>query len=107
MLGARFDANNIQNMNNHEKQPEHAPDHNQAPWHLMWPLIFLSDRALFRVCEQTKRDQGDADAGGDDPVEQSGASSRVRGVCGVFAQKNGIVASSQMARYAARECKGQ
>ena len=64
----------------------------------MWPLILFSDRSKFGMGKDAERDKTYEQAEADNPVEQGAVSSISRGVCGVFAQKNGSFASSQMAR---------
>lgn len=85
-------------MNNDKKKPEHAANHDHAPWDLMRALVFLANSAHFRLRENAQSDQAGGDAEADDPVEQFEALSVSRGRCGVFAQKKGSFASSQIAR---------
>ena len=54
MLRARLDANDIENVDDNEKQSKHASNHNEPPWPLMRALVFLSDGSLFRMGEQAQ-----------------------------------------------------
>ena len=85
-------------MNDDKKETEHAADHDHAPRHLVRALIFLAHSAHFGLREHAQCDQAGCDAEADDPVEQFEALSSWRGQCGVFAQKKGSLASSQIAR---------
>ena len=98
MLWPRFDADNVQHVNHDQENAEHAANHNQSPWELMGALVLFANSAQFRLCENTQRDEADGEAEADNPVEHAAVSSVSLWLCGVFAQKYGAFASSQMAR---------
>lgn len=85
-------------MDDDQKEAEHTANHHHAPRHLVRALVLLSNRSHFRLREHPKRNQAGGDAEADDPVEQFDVLSSWRGRCGVFAQKKGSFASSQIAR---------
>ena len=56
-------------MNHDEEYAKHAPDHDQAPWHLMRALILLAHCTEFRLREHTQANQTSGKAEAYDPVE--------------------------------------
>ena len=102
-----LDADNVDQMHHDQEEGEDAPDHDQSPRPLVGSLIRFPDGAELAMRKDSQGDEDGGQAEADNPVEQGVVSSISLGRCGVFAQKNGAFASSQMARYAAIECSGQ
>lgn len=107
MLWAGLHPNNIEQVNDHQKHTKDAADHDQSPRKLMGALILFADGSHFRLRENTQRNEAGGEAEADNPVEHVAVSFLSLALCGVFAQKKGAFASSQIARYAAIECSGQ
>ena len=56
-------------MNHDEEYAKHAPDHDQAPWHLMRALILLAHGAEFGLREHADDNQTGGKTEAYDPVE--------------------------------------
>ena len=98
MFRPGLNAGNIEQMDHHQEHAEDASNHDQSPGELVWTLILLADRAHFGLRKNAQRNEAGGEAEADNPVEHVAVSFLSRGLCGVFAQKNGAFASSQMAR---------
>ena len=94
-------------MHDDQEDGEDAADHDQTPRHLMRPLIFFAYGSDLGLRKHAQRYEAGGETEADNPVEQERSLSVWRGLCGVFAQKKGSFASSQIARSAARKCNGQ
>lgn len=69
VLRAGFDANQVHQVNDDEKDPEHAANHHQSPRHLMRALVFLAHCAELAVRKQAEGNAAGGQAQAYDPVE--------------------------------------
>ena len=56
-------------MDDDEEHAEHAADHDQAPWHLVRPLILLANRAELGLRKHAQNNQARREAEAYDPIE--------------------------------------
>ena len=69
VLRAGFDTDQVHQVNDNQKYPEHAANHHQAPGHLVRALVFLAHRTELAMREQAEGYAAGGQAQAYDPVD--------------------------------------